>query len=400
MKQSVRLLWILSLAQFFVMQVWFNYSSIIPIIEVEWNLTSSESGFILAFFHIGYVLAIIFYSFLITAYKPKYSFVFGAFLAGSSGIAFALLAEGFWSALLFRTLSGIGVAGIYVPGMKIVAELFPVEKRGRALGIYVGSLVVGSGSSLLISGLYVNWLGWQGVILLTSSLSILAAILILSIHIPSSIRIEGNTLTIAKFKSVFKKKNLLINGGYTGHCWELYAMWSWIGPFLVYYFSTQGFEKETAIKVGNTTGALIIIIGGIATYIGGRLSDKFGHGQTASAFLLISIMCSLLIGWLTYVPIVIMLVIAFIYGFTIVADSPIYNTAISEVTDPELLGIALGIQSVLGFSATIFAPLIFGILLEYFSWGVAFTTIGVVTIVAPLCMVVLFKGQSKKISTP
>jgi MFS family permease len=311
-----------------------------------------------------------------------------------------LLAEGFWSALLFRTLSGIGVAGIYVPGMKIVAELFPVEKRGRALGIYVGSLVVGSGSSLLISGLYVNWLGWQGVILLTSSLSILAAILILSIHIPSSIRIEGNTLTIAKFKSVFKKKNLLINGGYTGHCWELYAMWSWIGPFLVYYFSTQGFEKETAIKVGNTTGALIIIIGGIATYIGGRLSDKFGHGQTASAFLLISIMCSLLIGWLTYVPIVIMLVIAFIYGFTIVADSPIYNTAISEVTDPELLGIALGIQSVLGFSATIFAPLIFGILLEYFSWGVAFTTIGVVTIVAPLCMVVLFKGQSKKISTP
>jgi MFS family permease len=50
-----------------------------------------------------------------------------------------------------------------------------------------------------------------------------------------------------------------------------------------------------------------------------------------------------------------MLVIAFIYGFTIVADSPIYNTAISDVTDPELLGIALGIQSVLGFSATTFA---------------------------------------------
>jgi hypothetical protein len=48
----------------------------------------------------------------------------------------------------------------------------------------------------------------------------------------------------------------------------------------------------------------------------------------------------------------------YIYGFTIVADSPIYNTAISEVTDPELLGIALGIQSVLGFSATTFAPLI------------------------------------------
>ncbi|MCL7749089.1 MFS transporter [Halalkalibacter alkaliphilus] len=399
MERSVRLLWVLSLAQFFVMQVWFNYSSIIPIIEVEWGLTSSQSGFILAFFHIGYVIAIIFYSFLITAYNPKYSFVVGAFLAGASGIAFALIADGFWSALLLRTLSGIGVAGIYVPGMKIVAELFPAEKRGRALGIYVGSLVVGSGSSLLISGLFIKWIGWQGVILLTSSLSIFAAILILSIRIPPSIRIEGYNLTLIKMRSVFKKKNLLINGGYTGHCWELYAMWSWIGPFLVFYFSNQGYEEDAALQFGNTTGALIIIIGGLATYLGGRLSDKFGRGQTATVFLLISIMCSLIIGWLTFVPIIIMLVIAFIYGFTIVADSPIYNTAISDVTDPELLGIALGIQSVLGFSATIFAPLIFGIILDYYSWGIAFTSIGLVALVAPICMILLSRERNNKVKT-
>ncbi|MFC0469748.1 MFS transporter [Halalkalibacter kiskunsagensis] len=399
MKQSVRLLWILSLAQFFVMQVWFNYSSIIPIIEVEWNLSSSESGLILAFFHIGYVLAIIFYSFLITAYNPKYSFVFGAFLAGISGIVFALFAEGFLTALVLRTLSGIGVAGIYVPGMKIVADIFSVEKRGRALGIYVGSLVVGSGSSLLISGLFVKLIGWQGIILVTSSLCIVAAMLIMTIRIPSSIKIEGTKLTFAKIKSVFKKKNLLINGGYTCHCWELYAMWSWIGPFLVFYFSNHGYEGDVAIKLGNTTGALIIIVGGIATYIGGRLSDRFGRGQTASAFLVISITCSLIIGWLTFVPVIVMLVIAFIYGFTIVADSPIYNTAISEVTDPELLGIALGIQSVLGFSATIFAPLIFGIFLDHYSWGIAFTAIGVVTILAPICLYVLVRERNSNVNT-
>ncbi|WP_332632909.1 MFS transporter [Halalkalibacter flavus] len=399
MERSVRLLWLLSLAQFLVMQVWFNYSSIIPIIELEWGLSPSQSGFILASFHIGYVLAIIFYSFLITAYNPKYSFVVGAFLAGVSGVVFALFANGFWSALILRTLSGIGVAGIYVPGMKIVAELFPTKKRGRALGIYVGSLVVGSGSSLLISGLFINWIGWQGVILLTSLLSIFAAILILSIRIPSSIRIEGHTLTLTKLRSVFKRKNLLINGGYTGHCWELYAMWSWIGPFFVFYFNNQGYEGETALQLGNTTGALIIIVGGIATYLGGRISDTFGRGQTATAFLLISITCSLVIGWLTFVPIVIMLVVAFIYGFTIVADSPIYNTAISEVTDPELLGIALGIQSVLGFSATIFAPLIFGVILDYYSWGIAFTAIGLVTLLAPICMIFLFKERINKVKT-
>ncbi|MFC0559077.1 MFS transporter [Halalkalibacter alkalisediminis] len=399
MQNSKRLLWFLSIAQFFVMQVWFNYSSIIPVIEEEWNLTSSESGFILAFFHIGYVLAVIFYSFLISTYNPKYSFIFGAFLAGVSGLAFAFWADGFWSAIMFRTLSGIGVAGIYVPGMKMVAELFPPEKRGRALGIYVGSLVVGSGSSLLISALLIDAVGWQGVILITSFLSITAALLILPLQIPSSIKLRGQTLTVDKIKGVFKKNNLLINAGYTGHCWELYAMWSWIGPFLVFYFINKGYDQQVAFQLGNTTGALIIIIGGMATYIGGRLSDQFGRGKTASLFLLISIACTLSIGWLTFVPIFVMIIIAVIYGFTIVADSPIYNTAITEVTDPELLGIALGIQSVIGFSATIFAPLFFGILLDQFNWGIAFTVIGILTLFAPFCMFVLSKHQQNSKET-
>ncbi|WP_227938906.1 MFS transporter [Alkalihalobacillus deserti] len=389
MQNPKRLLWLLSIAQFLVMQVWFNYSSIIPVIEDEWKLTSSESGIILAFFHIGYVLAVIFYSFLISAYNPKYSFVFGAFLAGFSGLAFAFFAEGFWSALLLRTLSGIGVAGIYVPGMKIVAELYPPKERGRALGIYVGSLVVGSGSSLLISALFINWVGWQGVIFITSLFSILAAFLVLLIRIPSSIKLKGQTLTIEKIKGVFKKKNLLINAGYTGHCWELYAMWSWIGPFLVYYFINKGYDQQLAFQLGNTMGAFIIIIGGVATYIGGKLSDSLGRGRASVLFLVISIICTLSIGWLSFVPIIIMIPIAMVYGFSIVADSPIYNTAITEVTEPELLGIALGIQSVLGFSATIFAPLFFGILIDAFNWGIAFTAIGIMTLFAPICMYAL-----------
>ncbi|GAE35327.1 MFS transporter [Halalkalibacter akibai] len=393
MNNSNRVLWFLAIAQFFVMQVWFNYSSIIPVIETEWNLTSSQSGVILAFFHIGYVIAIIFYSFLITAYNPKYSFVFGAFLAGISGLAFAFWAEGFWSALLLRTLSGIGVAGIYVPGMKMVAEIFPPKKRGRALGIYVGSLVVGSGSSLLISAMFINIVGWQGVIIITSLLSIVAALLILIIRIPTSIKLTSQSLTFKKLKGIFKKRNLLINAGYTGHCFELYAVWSWIGPFLVFYFSNQGYEQGLSIQLGNTMGAFIIIIGGFATYIGGRLSDKYGRGQIATIFLIVSITCTLSIGWLSFLPLLIMLPITLLYGFTIVADSPIYNTAITEVTDPELLGIALGVQSVLGFSATIFAPLIFGIFLNHYSWGLAFMTVGFISLFAPICMYFLSKQK-------
>ena len=394
MTQS-KILWGMSIVQFLAMQMWFNFSAVMPVIEEEWGLTSSQSGIIIAFFHVGYVGAIIFYSLLIDKYNPKYFIVIGALVAGLSGVAFAIFAEGFWLTLLLRMISGIGIAGIYVPGLRILTDLFPLQKRGAAVGIYVGSLVVGSGFSLLVSGLLIEYIGWKGVIFITSCLSIIASILMMAIKIPvlksneNSLKIQWNVI-----KRVLKKKNLLVNTSYAGHTWELYAMWAWIGPFLVYYYGVQGLEQTEAIRYGNITGAIVIMIGGIATYVGGKLADQFGHIKVANIFLFISISCSIMIGWLDSVPLILMFIVLFIYGFSIVADSPIYNVAITNVSDPEVMGLALGVQSVIGFSVTIFSPMIFGFLLESFSWGIAFMVIGLVTIISPICMLVLKKEQA------
>ncbi len=388
-----RLLWTLSIAQFLAMQVWFNFSAVMPVVEQDWGLSSTQSGIIVAFFHIGYVAAVFFYSFLSDRYNPKYSFMYGALVAGISGVLFSIFAQGFWSALLLRFVSGIGIAGIYVPGMKIVAQTSSDRARGAAMGLFVGSLVVGSGFSLLVSGLFINLVGWKGVILITSCSAILAAALIYFSKIPENIHIHNQRLSMALLKRVLTKKNLLVNISYTGHCWELYAMWAWIGPFLVYYFHSQGFSN--AISFGNSIGAFVVMIGGIASFVGGRMSDSFGRLKSIKIFIYISICCSLTIGWLTDAGMWILLPIVFVYGFTIIADSPIYNTMITEISDPEITGISLGIQSVLGFSATIFSPMLFGILLDYFNWGIAFTVIGAMTIVTPVCISFLRKRMSE-----
>ncbi|MCM3125960.1 MULTISPECIES: MFS transporter [unclassified Mesobacillus] len=390
-----RLLWTLSFAQFLAMQVWFNFSAVMPVVEREWGLSSTQSGIIVGFFHIGYVAAVFFYSFLSDRYNPKYSFMYGAMIAGLSGILFSVLAQGFWSALLLRFISGVGIAGIYVPGMKIVAQTSSDRARGAALGLFVGSLVVGSGFSLLVSGLFINLVGWKGVIFITSCSAILAASLIYFSRIPENIHIHNQRLSMALLKRVLTRRNLLVNISYTGHCWELYAMWAWIGPFMVYYFQTH--SVANAISVGNFIGAFVVMIGGVASFIGGRMSDSFGRLKSIKLFIYISIACSLSIGWLTPTSMWILLPLVFVYGFTIIADSPIYNTMITEISEPEITGIALGIQSVLGFSATIFSPMIFGMLLDYFNWGIAFTTIGVMTIITPISISMLRKKLSVEI---
>lgn len=204
MNQS-KILWGICIVQFLTMQIWFNFSAVMPVIEDEWELTASQSGIIIAFFHVGYVVAIAFYSMLIDKYNAKYFMVLGAFLAGVSGIAFAAIAEGFWLTLLLRVISGIGVAGIYVPGLRILTDLFPIERRGAAVGIYVGSLVVGSGFSLLISGMLIEYIGWQGVIFITSFLSTIASVLMIFIKVPplkrneSSLKVQWSVI-----KRIFK----------------------------------------------------------------------------------------------------------------------------------------------------------------------------------------------------
>ncbi|RSK27233.1 MFS transporter [Bacillus sp. HMF5848] len=383
-----RILWTMAFAQFLVMQVWFNFSAVMPIVQVEWHLNGTQSGLIVAFFHVGYVLAVFFYSFLSDNYNPKYSFIYGALIAGISGVLFGLFANNFIAALFLRVISGIGVAGIYVPGMKLLAELFSVRERGRAFGVYVGSLVAGSGFSLFVSGLIINQFGWRAVIVLTSIASLIAAVMMMLSKLPD-ITIQQQKITLKDVTRVIKKKNLLVNLGYAGHCWELYAMWAWIGPFMVHYFTLK--ESTHAVQIGNLTASCIIMIGAFASYNGGRLSDTWGRTKTIQFFIIISIACSLIIGWLTILPIWMMVLLALIYGYTIIADSPVYNTLLTEITDKDVLGISLGVQSVMGFSFTIVSPFIFGILLDIFGYGVAFSILGIITVMTPLCLKALSK---------
>lgn len=383
-----KIIWKLSIAQFLAMQVWFNFSAVMPVIEDQWSLSSTQLGIIISFFHIGYVAAVFFYSFLSDRYNPKYSFFYGAIIAGVSGLLFVFFAQGFWTALILRFISGVGIAGIYVPGMKIVSQMTTPKDRGASMGIYVGSLVVGSGFSLLVSGLLIESVGWKGVIAITSCSALLASLIVHFSKIPD-LSVHNQKLSLALLKKVLIKRNVLVNVSYTGHCWELYAMWAWIGPFMVYYFAEQGITHS--VSLGNLIGSLVVMIGGIATFIGGRMSDTVGRLKTINLFIFISIFCSLSVGWLTTASIWIMIPLVFIYGFTIIADSPIYNTTITEITDPETLGIALGIQSVMGFSATIFSPMVFGALLDWYNWGIAFTVVGILTFITPICIRILQK---------
>jgi MFS family permease len=118
-------------------------------------------------------------------------------------------------------------------------------------------------------------------------------------------------------------------------------------------------------------------------------TDGWGRLRTVNLFICISIACSLSVGWLTNAGWWIVMPVVLIYGFSVIADSPVYNTTITEITDPDVVGVALGVQSVLGFGITVVSPVVFGLPLDWYNWGVAFMAIGFGTIITPLCIMYL-----------
>ena len=386
-----RILLIISIAQFLIMQVWYNFSAILSSVREIWSLTNFQAGMIISGFQLGYVFAVFFFSFLSDSRSPQKIFVLGALVTGISSLLFAFFAQGFYSALFFRTLAGIGMGGVYVPGMRLIAGIFPPQSRGKAIGIYVGSLVVGSGTSLLVSGALVKFLEWNTLIMLTSIGALLGAFLVYRMGEVSLNNVKGE-FSWRQFKDALSRPNVLMNLAYMGHMWELYAMWPWIAPFLVFVYKFHGYSTVDAMMYGNIIGGLSVIIGCVATWLGGLVSDRKGRIKSILVFLVGSIACSFTIGWVGEGSLYAVVIMALLYGFFVIGDSPIYSTAITELADPEIVGLALGIQSVMGFAVTIISPSVFGYIVDKtHSWGIAFASLGLGALLAPFVLMKLNK---------
>lgn len=390
-KNLHRILLNLSFAQFLIMQIWYNFSAVLSSLQELWNLTNFQAGMIVSMFQLGYVMAVLFFGFLSDSHSPQKIFITGALITGLSSLLFACFAEGFYSAVLFRTLAGIGMGGVYVPGMRLLAGVFPPDSRGKAMGFYVGSLVVGSGTSLLLSGILAKYIDWNVLIIITSIGALLGAFLVYRLG-EVIINNDTNKLEWRQIRAVLTRPNILLNLGYLGHMWELYAVWPWIAPFLIATYKFHGYSIQDAEIYGNIVGGLSIILGSVATWLGGVISDRKGRIKIMQVFLFGSIFCSFTIGWIGEWSVYAAAVMAVFYCFLVIGDSPVFSTAITELVSSNISGLALGFQSVVGFAVTAISPTVFGYLVDRTqSWGLAFATLGLGALLGPVALMKLSK---------
>jgi predicted MFS family arabinose efflux permease len=93
-------------AQFLVVQTWFAFSAILPVVRDEWELSHSQAGYILAGFQLGYVLSSLLLGFVSDQVSSKVLFISSSLASGLSTLLFAFAAHDYLTALFLRTVTG------------------------------------------------------------------------------------------------------------------------------------------------------------------------------------------------------------------------------------------------------------------------------------------------------
>ena len=291
---------LIALAQLLAMSLWFSASAVAPQLQLHWSLTTIEAGWLTASVQLGFVFGALFSALgnLSDRIDVQRLFVICSLFGATSTASIALLDMPFSAALALRFATGMVLAGMYPPGMKLITSWCTTD-RGLGIGILVGALTIGTALPHFLNALNDSGSGgippWRTVLLTAAALAVFAAMITMF-----WVRNGPNISPSAPFNPRFALNALrdrptrLANFGYLGHMWELYAMWAWAPVMLIASYQQAGLDPNHA----RLAGFSIIAIGAIGSVLAGLLADRLGRTTVTIASLIVSGSCAALAGLL------------------------------------------------------------------------------------------------------
>ena len=386
-------------ARVFLFATFMTVAAAIPLITLEWALSATAAGAIVSSFTLCYALSVFGFAWAADHFGAKRMVVASAIGAAATSATFGFFAHDWWSAIVLYGLVGLAQGGVYTPLIMVLSDEVEPAQRGKAIGWLIASTSTGYAASLGVAALGIAIGGWQAAFLLSGLLPALGSAVLIASLMPFAHRIHPRAAEVRlRDELVRNRESRLLIAGYTGHSWELVGMWAWIPAFLTAGFALKGSAATGAAVSGAYFAATLHLVGAIAAFTMGRLSDRAGRRPILVILAAAGAIASSVIGWLIHAPSIFLIPFALAYAFLTLGDSPVLTTAISEVVRPGYLGAVLAWRGLAGFGAGAIAPLGFGLVLDMaatvsaspaVSWGLGFAMLGLGGLIAFLCAVAL-----------
>jgi MFS family permease len=344
-----RALAVVCLAVLLASATWFTGTAAAPVLRRAWLLTDAQGAALTTSVQLGFIVGTLLYATLNLAdvFPARRVFLVSALLGAAFNLGFAWQAQTVGTAVVWRFLTGVTLAGVYPVAMKVVASWFRTG-LGWRLGVMVGALGIGTASPYLIQAL-AEGVDWRRLVA-AGSLAAAAGGLLLAVAIGDGPYLRRQApFDVTAAARVFRVRPFRLTAlGYFGHMWELYAFWGLLPFFLAARFPDPGARPSLALAA-----FAIVAAGAVGCVTGGWISRTVGERRVALAALVASAACSALSGLAFASRPGLLLAFLMVWGIVVVADSPQFSALAARHCPPEYTGTALTIQNGLGFAMTL-----------------------------------------------
>ena len=357
----------MSSAMLLSLSAWMTATAVAPELQARWSLSPGQVGLLTTTVQLGFVVgtAVAAVLNLADTVPARTLFAGSAALAALANAAL-LIVPGYETALIARFLTGAFLAGVYPPGMKMVSTWFR-SARGLAIGTVVGALTVGKATPYLLKAIGDTSL--FAVVGAASAAGMLAAVIIALTYRDGPYSFPSRPFQWSLVGRILRhRKTMLATGGYLGHMWELYAMWTWAPAFLAFAAAGRVSSATVDLAAFGTIAA-----GGLGCVWGGLAADRAGRARVVNLAMTVSGVCCVLVGFTVGAPFIVAALLMWVWGFFVVADSAQFSAMVTEVAPPDSVGTALMLQTSLGFLLTMVTIQAIPALVEVVEWRWAFT---------------------------
>lgn len=347
-----------------------------PVLQREWNLSNTTSGWIASAYYGGYMLAVPVLASLTDRFDARSVWLGAITLAAVGALGFGTVADGPVTAVLFQAIAGAGLAGTYMPGLKLMDDRIPGTLHPRLVAFYTTSFSLGSSGSYFFVGQLIERLPWRTAIAAAAigpALAWLLVYLCLSRVAPHPA--SEDTEAASRWRDVLgSSDSMRYVAAYACHMWELFGMRAWLVPFFVFCASLNG----PTFAAPTTLAAILALAGIPSSFLGAELSARFDRRVVVISLMLLSSVTGLAVGLLVSHSWALVLTVSLFHHALVMSDSAALTSGLVAVSPPHSRGTAMAVYSMAGFGTASIASFAIGGVLDLFggqstaSWPLAF----------------------------